>query len=90
MEEMDQTLKLILGKLWAQNETFQGETIQEKFYSVGLNNIIGIYQSFAFKDSQFQESEQDDELLHVWLALNIVMLKCLDYRFNKQNKLSYT
>jgi hypothetical protein len=65
MEKMDQTLELVLGKLWAQNEAFQGETIQEKFYSVGLNNIIGIDQCLAFKDSQFQESEQDDELLHV-------------------------
>ncbi len=65
MEEMDQTFELVLWKLRAQNEALQGETIQEELNSVSLNNVIGIDKSLALKDSQFQESEQDDELLHV-------------------------
>jgi hypothetical protein len=62
MEEMNKTLELILGELWAQHKRFQAKAIQEKLNTISLDYIICVDKCLAFQNSKFQESEEDDEL----------------------------
>lgn len=79
VEEMDQALELVLGELRAQHEALESESVQEELNSVSLNDIVGVDDCLALENSKLQESEKDDEFLQVRLALNIEMLKSLNY-----------
>lgn len=74
---MNKTLELILRKFWAQHKGFQAKTIQEKLYTISLDYVICVDKCLAFQNSKLQESEEDNELFKIRLALDIIMLKSL-------------
>jgi hypothetical protein len=79
VEEVNQTLELILRQFRAQHETLQGKSVQEKLYSIGLDDVISVYQGLALQDTELQEGKEDDEFFEIRLALDVVVLKSLNY-----------
>ena len=79
MEKVDETLELILGQFRAQHEALQGKSIQEELYAICLDYVIGVYHCLAFQYSELQKSKEDNKLLEVRLALDIVVFESLNY-----------
>jgi len=63
VEEVDQTLQLVLWELWAKDEGLHGEPIQEELDAIGLDHIIRIDDCLPLKDAELQEGKEDDKLL---------------------------
>ena len=78
VEEVNETLELILRQFRAQHETLQGKSVQEKLDSIGLNDVIGVYQGLALQDTELQECKEDDEFFEIRLTLDVVVLKSLN------------
>ncbi len=51
MEEVNQTLELVLGELGTQDETLQGKAIQEQLNAVRLHDVIRVYHCLAFQNA---------------------------------------
>jgi hypothetical protein len=57
VEEVEQRLGLVARQLRRQHERLQMETPQEKLYSVCLDYVISVYDSFSIKYPEFNECE---------------------------------
>lgn len=79
VEKVDETLELILRQFRAQHEALQGKSIQEELYAICLDYVIGVYHCLAFQYSELQKSKEDNKLLEVRLALDIVVFESLNY-----------
>lgn len=78
VEEVNETLELILRQFRAQHETLQGKSVQEKLDSIGLDDVISVYQGLALQDTELQECKEDDEFFEIRLTLYVVVLKSLN------------
>jgi hypothetical protein len=80
VEEVNETLELILRQFRAQHETLQGKSVQEKLNSIGLDDVISVYQGLALEDTELQKCKEDNEFFEIRLTLDVVVLKSLNYR----------
>ena len=77
---MNDTCSLLHGKLWAQHEGFYVESVEEKFETVGLDQIICENQEFSVNHPQLFEHKSHNELVSIVLAHDIVLVDVLEGR----------
>jgi len=51
VEEVNQTLELILGELGTQYETLQGKAIQEQLNAVSLHDVVCVNHGLSFQNA---------------------------------------
>jgi hypothetical protein len=51
VEEVDETLELVLGQLRTQHETLQGKAIQEQLYAVSLHDVVRVNHCLALQNT---------------------------------------
>jgi len=78
VEEVNNGLSLILGHIGSTHERFHVESVEENFDPVGLDDVLGEYDSLAFNNGHFEESEQEDVAVEAGLTNRIEVLGSLE------------
>ena len=65
---MDYTCNLLLGHIWAQYESFHVEPVKEKFQTISLDQVVGIYRQFPVDKPQLFHCKSHKEFVSVIFA----------------------
>lgn len=78
VEEVNDRLSLILGHVGSTHERLHVESVEEDFDPVSLDDVLCEYDSLAFNNGHFEESEQEDVAVEAGLTNGIEVLCSLE------------